>query len=473
MIDTNTAARPTQQFYWLSVLLFLSIALLACRLFGFNGLYGQDSHEYLRYAKAIKLYLNGGSDAGNFFWPVVYPFVGALLSFIVPIKISLQVVSIFSAAVCYVYFGKSLNLLYPEGTQRQRFAFVCLLCSPFFLRASILAMSDMLCCAILSAFYFHIIKAEKYHNKNALIIAVILAILVIQVRYASIILLLPIIPILIKNIRKHHEISLTILAAIILSLSPSFFLRPEINTGFLHHPWLTNWSPMNLFKQNFNNLDSTLHYTFPNVVYVLALFVHPGFCFFLPIMCYYLRKKIPDISPWWYASILVYLIFLGGIPFQNLRFLLLVFPLILLIIYPGFELAFYHLKNRSARLFLLLGIFIIQAGFAYRAIRPFYRFQQEEISISKTLNELPTSTVYTFAIDGALRSYEVKHEIINIWSMKDAPLTSGSLFLYNPTRFKGQFRNTPPGIIYTNLIQQNKLNYIKPLQNGWQLYKIK
>ena len=161
MIDTNTAARPTQQFYWLSVLLFLSIALLACRLFGFNGLYGQDSHEYLRYAKAIKLYLNGGSDAGNFFWPVVYPFVGALLSFIVPIKISLQVVSIFSAAVCYVYFGKSLNLLYPEGTQRQRFAFVCLLCkmshSKFVVQLFIRRILTFL------VFYYHIYLNSSFY----------------------------------------------------------------------------------------------------------------------------------------------------------------------------------------------------------------------------------------------------------------------------------------------------------------------
>lgn len=407
MIDTNTVARPTLQFYWLSVLLFLCIALLTCRLFGFNGLYGQDSHEYLRYAMAIKLYLNGGPDAGNFLWPVVYPLVVALLSFLAPIKICLQVVSIFSVAVCYLYFGKSLNLLYPKGTQRQRLAFVCLLCSPFFLRTSVLAMSDMLCCALLSAFYFHLIKVEKYHNKKSLIIAVALAIVVVQVRYAAIILLLPIIPIIIKNIRQHHTIILAIFAAFIISLSPSFFLRPELNTGFIHHPWLINWSPMNLLKQDFNKLDGTLHYTFPNIIYVFALFVHPGFCFFLPIMCYFMWKIIPNISPWWNASILIYLFFLGGIPFQNLRFLLLVFPLILLVIYSRFEVAFNHLKNRTARLFLRLGVFLLQAGCAYRAIRSFYSFQQEELMISKALNEMPTSTAYTFALDGALRTYEI------------------------------------------------------------------
>jgi len=63
-------------------------------ILGFNGLYGQDSYDYLRFTKALSVYFKTGNDPGNFFWPVNYPVFGAVLSFIIPSKVLvLQLIS--------------------------------------------------------------------------------------------------------------------------------------------------------------------------------------------------------------------------------------------------------------------------------------------------------------------------------------------------------------------------------------------
>jgi hypothetical protein len=49
-------SKPTRQFSWIPVLLFVPFSWLICRLADFNGLYGQDSHEYLRYSKELANY---------------------------------------------------------------------------------------------------------------------------------------------------------------------------------------------------------------------------------------------------------------------------------------------------------------------------------------------------------------------------------------------------------------------------------
>ena len=60
------------------------LLLIGNLLAGFNGLYGQDSFEYLRYSRALHHYLSAGVLPGPFHWPLFYPLSGALLSFILP-----------------------------------------------------------------------------------------------------------------------------------------------------------------------------------------------------------------------------------------------------------------------------------------------------------------------------------------------------------------------------------------------------
>jgi hypothetical protein len=64
----NVASRENLALFIIPFLLMLIL-----RIVGFDGLYGQDSYEYLRYATAIHYYRPDGSHPGIYFWPVLFP----------------------------------------------------------------------------------------------------------------------------------------------------------------------------------------------------------------------------------------------------------------------------------------------------------------------------------------------------------------------------------------------------------------
>ena len=90
--------------YWITpILLMVGLA----GFFGFNGLYGQDSHEYLRFATDWKA---SGLDrvlVSDFQWPVGYPLLGILLSYLgVPLMWSLNIISLLAAVGVLIYTNK-------------------------------------------------------------------------------------------------------------------------------------------------------------------------------------------------------------------------------------------------------------------------------------------------------------------------------------------------------------------------------
>ena len=82
------------QFYWITILIGMPIFFIMYRILNFNGLYGQDAHEYYRYSLALANFLTGGPDTEPFFWPVLYPAIGAILSIVFPNILSLQILSL-------------------------------------------------------------------------------------------------------------------------------------------------------------------------------------------------------------------------------------------------------------------------------------------------------------------------------------------------------------------------------------------
>ncbi len=81
----------------------------------FNGLYGQDSHEYLRYSRSLLLFFSEGKTLNNSFLPVYYPLSAAILSFIKFSNIlSLQFISLVSFLFAIFYVKRILRLIYVE-----------------------------------------------------------------------------------------------------------------------------------------------------------------------------------------------------------------------------------------------------------------------------------------------------------------------------------------------------------------------
>lgn len=461
------------QFYWITILIGMPIFFIMYRILNFNGLYGQDAHEYYRYSLALANFLTGGPDTEPFFWPVLYPAIGAILSIVFPNILSLQILSLLSGAWTYINFCRILNLLYPEGTMRQRYAFLYLFCSPFFIRAFSIGMSDILAMAFLTASWLRYLEWNSRKEMHLLLISICFGLFAIQTRYVSIILLIPIIPGILTTIKERSTNSLIILFGIILAITPSIIFRSFDFESIISHPWLSTWNPLNLFKHSFETPEGIFNYTFLNIAYILAVIFHPGFMFSGLILLIFNFKTNLSKLKWWILSLGLYLIFLGGIPFQNLRFLLLAFPIVLILFYPGYEEMMRKVIFKRYKIILFVLFILIQFALAIRAIEPLYLYQQEEIAISNELKKYPNSTIYCFGINGALKTYDVPQEVINLWSVTNPLLPSGALFLYNQVRFEKQYKITPPGKIYQKMRGQGRLMYIKTLPNGWQLYRIR
>ena len=124
-------------------------------------------------------------------------------------------------------------------------------------------------------------------------------------------------------------------------------------------------------------------------------------------------------------------------------------------------------------MFVYLIAVTIQLALLVKVIRPVYQYQQEELIIATALKKIPPATLNTFAIDGALRSYNVPQEVINMWSTSYQLFNAGDLILYNRSRFDEQFGDAEPVKIFHRLRNNGRLMFLKSFPNGWELYRIK
>ena len=141
----------------LPLLVIAVLALLALALH-FNGLYGQDAHEYLRQSHALFGRLCGQSylpeSPGDREFGGGYPLAGAMLQFLgVDSIVALQAISILSAGAVLWLFEQLLRLLAPGANGRSRLLYAGLLLAltPALIRAGLTVMSDALGLALMMA----------------------------------------------------------------------------------------------------------------------------------------------------------------------------------------------------------------------------------------------------------------------------------------------------------------------------------
>src|SRR5579883_1529147 len=89
-------------------IIFLLLTFAFTIIVHFNGLYGQDSYEYLRYTYRLVWFVRTGNPPGDFYWPLLYPVVGAVLSIIQKPVFALQLISMLSLVGAAFYLKKIL-----------------------------------------------------------------------------------------------------------------------------------------------------------------------------------------------------------------------------------------------------------------------------------------------------------------------------------------------------------------------------
>ena len=97
--------------YWLYILLPLTYFLVA-RAIGFDGVYGQDAYEYMRFSESLKNFITSGVNPGAFNWPIGYPLAVSLIDFIINNTfVSGQLVSILALTGIGIISKKFIDLV--------------------------------------------------------------------------------------------------------------------------------------------------------------------------------------------------------------------------------------------------------------------------------------------------------------------------------------------------------------------------
>ena len=463
--------------YFAFASLFL-VLFAICRIIDFNGLYGQDAHEYLRYSHALQMWMLNGTKPGDYFWPVNYPLYGAMFSFLTGSIISLQVVSIaaFTGSTWFIY--KSINILH-DGKKKHIAIYILLffVLSPYMLRFSVLAMSDMLSVFFVSGVYFSYLLLSKTKDGNYLVLMMFFAASAIMTRYATFVVILPALIHSIILMFKRRNIIYFALAGMIsvICFLPHFLLRGNNTLNFLSHPWITEWNPLNFFKHDFINEDGHQSYPVINIIQIFSNILWPTFLSCGIILVSFFRKSDfkGNSNKIILSAIILYALFLAGIPFQNMRFLLLSFPLVILLLFPAFERALATIKKKSFRYGILTCIAMAQTIMCWKAFQFVYIQNSLEKNIAGYFTSTESSPIYTLGMEGALTTYHPGLPVISLYGKLLRDVQHPAYILIEEKELIDQYHDKEPALNWQFIIQKYPANHIKSFPHGWELYEIR
>lgn len=473
---------------YLPLLITLGFILLAY-LLSFNGLYGQDAHEYLRLSRVYYDCLREGPTAldsiGHAEMAGGYPIAGALLRFVIPDAVlALQIVSWLSAGMAAWMFERLLRLWGPGTSPRSRWAFtvVALVLSPYFIRAGLTVMSDALGLFLfLAALYWGLQVLEKGRRRGA-VWAAMLAGLAVITRFTAAAFLLPFVIAIGWHLLRKRQVGWMLLACIAgtMALLPHFYfgVMGELDQNVFGHQTLRDWSWGSLFSSTFSNTNGTVRYWMPNILYVFGPLAHPGFC--LPVSLLFLMAKKTDFHhPSQRVLLLclaVLLLFVGGLPCQNMRYLIPAFSVLLLFLFPAwdrfFSYGFYFFKRLT---WAIIGVAVAMqlAGIAWVLRHPVAR-NRFETTVAEQVRPVlsPGVALFTFDLDGAMRTYLPDIQVRNMWNEHYDDFPPGSYVLFNESGLRDQWQGQNPMLNWDFAKDNYELKEMQALPRGWALYEV-
>jgi 4-amino-4-deoxy-L-arabinose transferase-like glycosyltransferase len=468
-------SKTTLYFYLAGSLLFILIRYVL----GLDGLYGQDSYEYLRYTNALHAFITNGNPPGEYFWPVYYPFVGSILKIIIPsTSLVLQLISAFSLLTALLYIKKTINLVLPSGSKIiNGYLILFFLLSPMLFRMGFLCMSDMLSLLFTVLALYHYLQYFSTKNVSSLYFAMLFTLLAVLTRYASFVLLLPFgiyLAFSLLKTRKHyvHLMGLLLVSAVVIL--PHYYLKSQNPIAFLKHDWLQDWALVNFCKRSFVTVDGWSTNVLPNVFYAFSNAFHPRFfCLGIPFIIMAFAQK-PKVKFFWVllSSYLLYSFFLAGIPFQNNRFLVLSFPILLVLLFPAFLYACEISILKKYRKLFFLALLVLNFSLCLYGLKPILERNTFEKKMVSAITAYQNNILYSFDVDVALQGRQLKFEYRNLWVKEYPSFEENALVLFHPTKFAKQWDNKNPMINWNHLNTNYQLEWLKKCPDGWNLYKI-
>jgi 4-amino-4-deoxy-L-arabinose transferase-like glycosyltransferase len=465
------------------LIVFPLVIWILLRLFDFNGLYGQDAYEYLRYADALVDWMKKGNPPGDYFWPVNYPFFGALGGYLTGNTLAcLQFISVFSLTAAAFVVYRVLGDFRERNSDKNilfLYCFCCCLMAPFLLRSAMLVMSDSVAILGVVCFYYGYFRYERTKKAKWLLLLSAAAGAAVMTRYAlAIFLVLPALHLLVLVFKNRHWYLLfpaIVLAA--LFLIPHGWIRYEEPFAFLGHNYLGEWSWQHWFQRVFNRQDGQVAYRLPNLLYAFSYVYHPGFFLLGAVILPFVKWSDwkPMVQRITLFSVLLYTFFIAGIGFQNQRFLLPLLPLVLILFYPAFLRSWHWLqtKIRLQRKWFFVGLVSLQLVLFVYSFNTVWLMNRVEKTIATSLQAYPADHLYCFYLDPALESYQVPQKLINLWKEPITRYKIQSYILFHPTRFSHQWEGHTLMENWAYLRKNYHLEELESFPDGWVLYQIK
>ncbi len=462
-------------------ILFFSLPILVIivlRFLNFDGAYGQDSYEYLRYTKAIEEYFHEDVKPGSFYWPVLYPLLGFVFKTLFGNAIlSLQLLSCFSFSLSCIYILKTINLLFPKHKHNFLFVFLFGLLSPYFLKTGLVVMSDAtaILFIVLSFYYFFQFKVKK----RGLILTLFFISCAVMTRFPSIIILFPIVIVILVLAFKEQKYKQLFISALVagIPLIPYFIFQEKSLLSASENPFLKSWSIQNFFSSCYTSVDGFQNYLLPNLIFVLKVFYHPGFVFigFL-LSVFFFRKKMffkSLSSKIIITSVGIYLIFLAGIPFQNTRVLSLVFPLVLILFVPVFEhlIQVYKIKKNQIIFFSII-TFCIQVILFILSFKATFNRSVFEKNLVKKMQLYQGNKLFAFDYDISLKGRDLDFNYQNMYVKLYTDFNENDLVLFNPDDLAQQWKDKNPMKNWNKINNSYHLETLAIFDNNWKLYRI-
>lgn len=455
--------------------------------YGFNGFYGQDSYEYLHITRALHLFYTTGIQPDYTVYPIMYPVVCSLFNFFIPDTFfAMQLVSILSTLFAIVLISKIITLLTSDNRYRFLYILLFFVLSPYVLRFSIIAMSDMLCITFWLATYYFSLQFSINRKPSALWLTALFAGLAVATRYPAVVLLLLPAWICLKTIirEKKYVLLLGVVIVILATTVPDYIIRQRIffwninseGADLSYHFFAEQFRVINLFKNNFMNLDGVQQYPFPNIVFVFYHLFHPAFIFCGIILLWGLRKKENRTSDFTVMVIVLvlYSLFIGCNPYQNNRYLLFAFPLVLFIYFLPFK----NWLERSGLgkkylFYWVIPVICIQILLFTMGFRVTNTMHKTEVEITRHLKNLPQKTIYTMGIDGAVSAYLPESDVVNLFNVDiDTAQLHNVYVLFNEAAFGKQFAGLRPMHNFNLCKETGNMREVKVFNEGWVLYEI-
>ncbi len=427
--------------------------------YGFAGLYGQDPFAYYQFAQDLRIALLQGEAIPPFFWSLGYP---ALLAG----GFSLFGVSAFTAQAINLVLGAALTpLVYQLARQLGAgliggliAALIMTICGQA-LQSSVVVMADIpaLFWATLSA----VLLTRSEQTRFTLFLSAITLAIAGVSRWIYLALIVPwaIWTLIGWQWRvKVPEIAIVAIGATLIFV-PQLLYSQTNPYPALNHPWVEGWRIEHALQREFSNPDGTFQYEQINALYYARPVYDPYYLapIFAPIGLLGLIRRDRRLAILLLWLLLPYL-FLIGIPYQNIRFPLIVMPAVAIAVGIGAD-RLYGLAQSRRIVIPLLGLSLVLAiGMSLSAaqvgIDRFIRNQQrDQLTALWVRDQLPAgATLYTFGITLSIRYYHPAIEVIEIFYETPETLAARpsdeAYLLLNVYNIETQWDGRGPQIVY-------------------------